>query len=123
MLILVTRQQNGMRQVRGLLRESPGENVAERQPRGETVEDGGAVDTDEEPVPPFAAACHTGALSQRHLPGGELRRQHHDRGVLEHLESGDRLQGRSSLRLHAIQRRPDREGSRTLYRPAGEGSC
>lgn len=74
MFILSYIPQNGMWQIRGLLRESPGENFAKRRKRDETLKDGSTIDTDEESVSSFSAARHTGSLSEWHVSGREFRR-------------------------------------------------
>lgn len=100
-----------MRQVRSLLRESVGEDTAERREGSEALENGGPLDIDEEPLPPLPAARDTGSFFKRNVPGRELRRQHNDRGVSEYVEPGDWLPGCSPVWVHVVQRRPHREGA------------
>lgn len=112
--------QNGVWKVRGVLRKSTGENVAERRKGSETLQDGSAVDINEKPLPPFSTARDTGSFFKRDISGRKLRREYDNRGIPEHAEPRDRLPRRPSVWFYSVQRRPDREGSRTLYRSSGK---
>ena len=56
-------------EVRGVLPEVCGANPAERGAGGQTFTDGDRLHPAEEPLPPFSAVQHPGALHQQHLSG------------------------------------------------------
>lgn len=93
-----------MRQVRSLLRESVGKDIAKRRKGSETFENGGPIDINEKSLSSFPAARYTDSLLEWHVSGCKLRRQHNDRGVSKYSEPGDWLPRRSSIGFHVIQR-------------------
>ena len=93
-----------MRQIRSLLRESVGKDIAKRREGSEALENGGSIDINEKSLSSFPAARYTGSLLERHVSGCKLRRQHNDRRVSKYSEPGNRLPRCSSVGLHVIQR-------------------
>lgn len=100
-----------MRKIRGLLRACPGANPTKRLQGSQTVSHGSSVDPAKKSLPPLLTPRHTRALPQRYLSSRQFRRQHDHRRVPHYPQPGNWLQGRASVRIHAVQRRSHREGS------------